>query len=550
MVATPSIAPVPSRPSAATLARAGLFIVVVLAIATVFVAIVEGAGGADLDGSPIYLVAVVIVATRLRTAAGIVTAVAAFVIYNLLFTEPRYTLTVADPREWLNLVLFLFVALVIGRLAGIGADRAAEAESRAAESEALYGITRILAADGPDVALPAVARSLVADAGMDRVWCTLEDGGGERTVADTGNGPVGPAPPVSTCSMADRGEPAWVRTHGAHPGADRRGPDEGRRTPGVERRLPAGLRTGSEHRYKVRLESDGEPVGALWGTRAADRPEPSHGETRLLALAAAQVGLAVGRERLRQQALAAEVARRDAALKSALVDSVSHDLRTPLAGIRAAAGTLADPEHERTPEEVRATATLIEDETKRLDRMVGGLLDLSRIQAGEIKPDREALDVEDAVRSVLVRMAAGRRAAARRGRHPARPAAGRRRRRVRGPVSRQPRRERRPAHARDGDRVDPGLSARRRRAARRGDRGRGRRAGRRRGGRAAPVRALLPGSRGAARDERDGHRAGDRPRPDRGDGRDGVRGTRVGRRAADPHAAAGDAAAGRGPGAP
>ena len=404
-MASPSIAPVPSRPSAATLARAGLFIVVVLAIATVFVAIVEGAGGGDLDGSPIYLVAVVIVATRLRTAAGIVTAVAAFVIYNLLFTEPRYTLTVADPREWLNLVLFLFVALVIGRLAGIGADRAAEAESRAAESEALYGITRTLAADGPDVALPAVARSLVADAGMDRVWCTLEDGGGERTVADTGNGPVGPAPPVVQVLMADRGEPAWVRTHGAHPGADRRGPDEGRRTPGAERRLPAGLRSGSEHRYKVRLESDGAPVGALWGTRAADRPEPSRGETRLLALAAAQVGLAVGRERLRQQALAAEVARRDAALKSALVDSVSHDLRTPLAGIRAAAGTLADPARERTPEEVRATATLIEDETKRLDRMVGGLLDLSRIQAGEIKPDREALDVEDAVRSVLVRMA-------------------------------------------------------------------------------------------------------------------------------------------------
>ena len=146
-------------------------------------------------------------------------------------------------------------------------------------------------------------------------------------------------------------------------------------------------------------------LGALWGTRHADHPEPTRSETRLLALAAAQVGLAIGRERFRQQALVAEVARRDAALKSALVDSVSHDLRTPLAGIRAAAGTLADPAYERSPDEVRATATLIEDETKRLDRMVGGLLDLSRIQAGEIKPDREALDVEDAVRTVLVRMA-------------------------------------------------------------------------------------------------------------------------------------------------
>ena len=243
-MATPSIAPVPSRPSAATLARAGLFIVVVLAIATVFVAIVEGAGGGDLDGSPIYLVAVVIVATRLRTAAGIVTAVAAFVIYNLLFTEPRYTLTVADPREWLNLVLFLFVALVIGRLAGIGADRAAEAESRAAESEALYGITRILAADGPDVALPAVARSLVADAGMDRVWCTLEDGGGERTVADTGNGPVGPRA---------AGRP------GAHgrPRRARLGPD----ARGASGRRPSGAGRGTTDARGRAPAAGGAPLG-------------------------------------------------------------------------------------------------------------------------------------------------------------------------------------------------------------------------------------------------------------------------------------------------
>ena len=389
-VATPPIAPtrlpVPGRPSPGSLVRAGLLIAAVLAVSTLAVALVESAGGGDLDGSPIYLVAVVIVATRLRTAAGIVTAVAAFVIYNLLFTEPRYTLVVSDPREWLNLVLFLFVALVIGRLAGIGADRAEEAEARAAEASALYRITRTLAGDAPDVALPAVARDLVGDAGMDRVWFVLDDGGTERIVADSGDGPAGNAPAVVQVLMTDRGEPAWVRMHVGQAGGDRRS-------------------STGERRYKVRLEADGQAVGALWATRAPDRAEPSRAETRLLALAAAQVGLAVGRERLRQQGLVAEVARRDAALKSALVDSVSHDLRTPLAGIRAAAGTLADPAHERSPEEVRATATRIEDETKRLDRMVGGLLDLSRIQAGEIRPDREALDVEDAVRSVLVRMA-------------------------------------------------------------------------------------------------------------------------------------------------
>jgi len=87
------------------------------------------------------------------------------------------------------------------------------------------------------------------------------------------------------------------------------------------------------------------------------------------------------------------------------VDSVSHDLRTPLAGIRAAAGTLADPAQVRKPEEVRATAEIIEAETQRLDRLVGGLLDLSRIQAGSIRPNLEALDVEGVVRPVLERLA-------------------------------------------------------------------------------------------------------------------------------------------------
>ncbi|HEY4189768.1 MAG TPA: ATP-binding protein [Candidatus Limnocylindrales bacterium] len=383
----PLSAPPAAGSSVGSLARAALLIALVLAAATVAVAIVESVSG-DLDGSPIYLVAVVIVATRLRTAAGIVTAIAAFVIYNLLFTDPRFTLVVSDPTEWLNLVLFLFVALVIGRLAGIGADRAAEAEARAAESAALYAITRTLATDDPDTALPAVARSLVSGAGMDRVWSVIDDGGTERTIADTGEGPIGPAPAMVRVLMTDRGDPAWMRTHGARPSAERRA-----------------AAAAGDHRFKVRLDADGEAIGALWATRRPDDPEPTRAQTRLLALAAAQVGVALGRERLRRQALAAEVARRDAALKSALVDSVSHDLRTPLAGIRAAAGTLADPAYNRTPDEVRATATLIEEETKRLDRMVGGLLDLSRIQAGEIKPDREALDVEDAVRSVLVRMA-------------------------------------------------------------------------------------------------------------------------------------------------
>ncbi len=360
-----------------------------LAIATGVVAVVESWSAGDLDGAPLYLVVVVVIATRHRTAAGIATALASFGLYNLLFTDPRFTLVVADAREWLNLVLFLFVAVAIGRLAGAGADRADEAETRAQEAAALYGITRTLATMTLDDALPIVVRRLLDDASMERVWCAIDIDGLERVVADTGHGDPGPASALVRSLTPGGGEPTWRRTHAAR-GPGQRGEDR---------------RAATMNRYRIRLEADRHPIGSLWATRTADRPDPSRTETRLLALAADQLGLAIGRERLREQAVAAEVARRDDALKSALVDSVSHDLRTPLAGIRAAAGTLLDPEQIRSPEDVRGTAAVIEAETQRLDRLVGGLLDLSRIQAGAITPNLEALDVEGVVRPVLERLA-------------------------------------------------------------------------------------------------------------------------------------------------
>jgi two-component system sensor histidine kinase KdpD len=375
--------PAPGRVTVGFAIRAATFAAALLAATTVVIALLESEAAGELDGSPLYLVAVVIVASRYRTAAGIATALAAFLVYNLLFTEPRFTLAVADPTEWLNLVLFLFVAVVIGRLTGVIANEADEAEARAREAKALYGIAHAFASETSEVALAQAVRHLVSDAGMTRVWVMLEDAGRDRLLADSGGGPLPSAPPTVQVLMREGTEPHWMGTH-----AGRR-PDR-----------PA----GTERWYRVRLGAGGPPFGSLWATRPAAIEPPDRIETRLLLLAADQVALAMQRDALRAQAVEAEVAHRDAALKSALVDSVSHDLRTPLAGIRAAAGSIADPDTERSPEEVRATATSIEAEAIRLDRMVGALLDLSRIQAGAIHARREALDVEDAAGAVVARL--------------------------------------------------------------------------------------------------------------------------------------------------
>jgi two-component system sensor histidine kinase KdpD len=100
----------------------------------------------------------------------------------------------------------------------------------------------------------------------------------------------------------------------------------------------------------------------------------------------------------------AEVARRSDELKTALVASVSHDLRTPLASIRAAAGNLADPEVPWEADEVRTAARSIDTEAERLDRLVRGLLDLSRIEAGALRPRLEACDLASMVDEVVDRL--------------------------------------------------------------------------------------------------------------------------------------------------
>ncbi len=359
-----------------------------LAIATLLVALLQGGPLHAPNASAVYLVAVVAVAILGGTWAAVACSVAAFLLYDFLFIQPLYTFTVAQPGEWLNLILFLLVAVAIGQLAALQAARADDAARRARESHALFRISRTLATtDDVAAAAPAVLSGLVSEAGLDRVWLSTLDGARERVVADSA---AGTAPPVSaTASTLTRrpgDEPArWVRAHLA-PGA------------APQRPSPACL-------YRVAVMADGTPAGYLWGARAREAGDPSGEETRLLALAADQLGLALKREALAREATAAEVAKQSEALKTALLDSVSHDLRTPLATIRAAAGALLDPALEWSAEQRQQTAQTIDNEAQRLDRIVHNVLDMSRLEAGVLRPELEVLPVDEVVRPVVDRLA-------------------------------------------------------------------------------------------------------------------------------------------------
>ena len=381
-------APAIGRRRQSTRALAIFLALALFPIATVAIALVEGPPLSIPDASPVYLVAVVGVAVVLGTRAAIAAAILAFLLYDWLFVAPRFTLIVEDPAEYLNLLLLLFVGLVIGRLVALQADRAEDAARRARESQALFRISRTLAT-APRVAgaLQGIVEGLRTETRMDRIWIGRLIGGREVVVADSGSGPR-PAPPIHILLTRTPGdEPArWVRTHQPQ-----------------ERRTERTAKADAEL-FRTKIAADDETLGSVWAARPRAEGLPDREETRLLSLAGDQIGLAFKRERLAEAATAAEVARQSESLKDALLDSVSHDLRTPLATIRAAAGGLMDPEVSWTDDERRAAARTIDVEADRLNGLVRNLLDMSRIEGGALRPSIEVLDVEALVQPVVDRL--------------------------------------------------------------------------------------------------------------------------------------------------
>jgi two-component system sensor histidine kinase KdpD len=365
-----------------------------LFLATIAVAFLEGPLVAIVDASPVYLIAVVLVGSFLGTWPALVTAVASFLVYDALFTEPRLSLVVTDPREWLDLVVFLFLAIVVGRLSALGSERAVEASRRAAESSALFGISRTLAtALDVDTAAAEIAARLVSEAGLERVWIGIEQPGRARIVADSAPDQPLPHSSFTTSLIRTPGDaPArWVRSHEPSPSTA-----GGRSNGALEDSRPEILR--------VRMEADGALIGYVRATRRRSSATPSRSMSRLLALAADQLALAIRREQLAREATEAEIVRQADALKSALLAAVSHDLRTPLASIRASAGSLIDRDVPLDEEAGRAAGAAIDLEAQRLDRLVRAVLDLGRIEAGALQPDLEALDLRDVVEPAVDRL--------------------------------------------------------------------------------------------------------------------------------------------------
>jgi two-component system sensor histidine kinase KdpD len=371
-----------------------LLALVPVVIATIGVAAL---GALELaNASMLYLAAVLLVAVYLGRGPAIFTAFSAFLTFNFFFTEPRLTFSVADPDEILALILFLLVAIVTGQLAAGQRNRAEEAEAREREARLLYDLSTLLVGQRLRPALEAVSDRLRSELGVDAVAVELRDAetGLARTVAGD-----------REAVQAARGTAASVQVLGQ--GAQAAGEEAGRPGRWVRVAPPRGARQPAEDRGVIRVPiraGASEPVGdLLLIIRHEARPLPAP-DARLLATAANQLALAIEQDRLRQEATDAELLRRTDELRSALIDAVAHDLRTPLASIIASAGSLRQPDVTWTETERREFIRAIEDEAERLNRIVGNLLDLSRIQGGSLVPSRDWHDIGLVIRDAVERL--------------------------------------------------------------------------------------------------------------------------------------------------
>jgi two-component system sensor histidine kinase KdpD len=299
--------------------------------------------------------------------SGAVSVVAGFLVYDFFFIKPYLTLLVGRPQNWVALGVYVIVMVPVAQVvAGLKASRAKERQLSGELTE-LFQISGQLLQDRPLTELLDAIVSTVADVFAARqVALLLPAADGRLKVA------AAAGDPLSTEQLSQAlPEPGTL----AHLTAD----------PGERGDLVVLALTASQR-----------PVGLL-----ALSADAAGAEREPLKLFANQIALAVERAQLRDQVLQTRLTQEVSRLARTLVAAVSHDLRAPLATIKASSSTLADAGIEISDESRRELAKIIDAQADRLADLVQNLLDMSRIQAGVLQPNCAVIPLTDLVNGVV-----------------------------------------------------------------------------------------------------------------------------------------------------
>src|SRR5580658_5730449 len=327
------------------------------------------------DLGMIFLAAVLTAAVFQGLRPALLAAGAAFLVYNYFFLEPRYSFAIGSPTDLLTLLVFLAVALVTGFFTGRVRDQQQATARRAAAITALLAASRRLSAAAKKQDAATVLAEQLAAATGGKAMILLP--------TNTEIAPAAAAPEMTPLGTQDMAAARWAWEHGEASGA-------GTGT------LPNAAWTF----WPLQGIAKRAGVAAL-----EPRPDADSESQRFVLSLIDQGAIAVERAELAAEAADADALRRSERLRTALLNSISHDLRTPLAGVLGAVTTLMEYGSELDRPTQDDLLESVRDEAERLNRYVGNLLDMTKLEGGGIAPRTQSTDLRDVVSAAADRVA-------------------------------------------------------------------------------------------------------------------------------------------------
>lgn len=351
----------------------------------------------------LYLLIIVFVAGIGGFRASLLASVLAFLTWNFLFLPPYNTLWVHDPKDWLSLIVFL----VVGITMGLQASRMRNREQVAVARERETALLNRLSASLVSIASTAtMAETLLAEtrtitgARSAALYLTDTSGHLQRAFHD-------PVADDSEATLVDR-MAAWVHRQDKAIGLPfvARLADLGVEGWPISVRHEEVIAEGGRHDILLPLQTSTQVEGVLYcGERMDDLAFTPH-DVRMLVSIGNLAAVFLERQRLGTEAGRSEALREADRLKSALVSSVSHELKTPLAAIKATVSNLLEEDVLVPPEDVRAELSAVSADVDRLSDSITGLLDLSRLQADAWESHRDWYEFGEIVADAVASLAA------------------------------------------------------------------------------------------------------------------------------------------------
>jgi two-component system, OmpR family, sensor histidine kinase KdpD len=324
----------------------------------------------------IFLTAIVGVAVKFGLVPSLIASVSGALLYNYFFLPPLFTFTIADAKNVAAFLSFTIVAVIVSNIAARMRSQTVIAVNRAGTTEQLYGFSRKLAGTGTldDVLWATVFQ--IASMLKVRVVLLLPENGALAVKAGY--------PPEDMLDASDIAAATWAWTNDRPAG---RGSDT----------LPG------SHRLFLPLRTARGIVGVVGID--SDKPGPllTPDQRRLFDALVNQGALAIERVHLVEDVEQAKRSMETERLRAALLTSLSHDLKTPLAAILGSATTLRDFSDKFDASGQRELLSTIIDESERLNRFIANLLDMTKLEAGAISPKGEVLEVREILDATLKR---------------------------------------------------------------------------------------------------------------------------------------------------